>query len=117
VERLYTNLGRIIRIAAICKKPDQAAFAELLSDLQGDIEAISAIKESNRKDRDWFNHLSLVAEGSPAVAWITVVLLLSSAVPPLSVAHSDATGKQARTIRDGNKGCYSIFRKSCHQRI
>lgn len=72
VERLYTNLGGIIRIAAICKKPDQAAFAELLSDLQGDIEAISSIKDSNRKDRDWFNHLSLVAEGSPAVAWITV---------------------------------------------
>ncbi|KAF8497163.1 adenylate cyclase associated N terminal-domain-containing protein [Russula emetica] len=72
VERLYTNLGGIIRIAAICKKPDQAAFAELLSDLQGDIEAISSIKDSNRKDRDWFNHLSYVAEGSPAVAWITV---------------------------------------------
>jgi adenylyl cyclase-associated protein len=73
VERLYTNLGGILRIAAICKKPDQAAFAELLSDLQGDIEAISGIKESNRKERDWFNHLSFVAEGSPAVAWITVV--------------------------------------------
>ncbi|KAI9511312.1 adenylate cyclase associated N terminal-domain-containing protein [Russula earlei] len=72
VERLYTNLGGIIRIAAICKKPDQAAFAELLSDLQSDIEAISAIKDSNRKEQVWFNHLSFVAEGSPAVAWITV---------------------------------------------
>lgn len=29
--------------------------------------------ESNRKDRDWFTHLSFVAEGSPAVAWIAVV--------------------------------------------
>ncbi|KAH9967952.1 cyclase-associated protein [Russula dissimulans] len=72
VERLYTNLGGIIRIAAICKKPDQAAFAELLSDLQSDIEAISTIKDSNRKELDWFNHLSFVAEGSPVVAWITV---------------------------------------------
>lgn len=98
VERLYTNLGGIIRIVAICKKPDQAAFAELLSDLQGDIEAISSIKDSNRKDREWFNHLSLVAEGSPAVAWITVVL--SGAVLELSLAHNDAAGKQARTIRD-----------------
>jgi adenylyl cyclase-associated protein len=75
VEQLYTHLGGIIRTAAICKKPDQAAFAELLSDLQSDIEAITVIKDSNRKDRVWFNHLSLVAEGSPAVAWITVVLL------------------------------------------
>ncbi|KAI0290512.1 adenylate cyclase associated N terminal-domain-containing protein [Russula brevipes] len=72
VERLYTNLGGIVRIAATCKKPDQAAFAELLSDLQGDIEAITTIKDSNRKERDWFTHLSFVAEGSPAVAWITV---------------------------------------------
>lgn len=117
MERLYTNLGGIIRIAAICKKPDQAAFAELLGDLQGDIEAITAIKNSNRKDRDWFNHLSFVAEGSPAVAWITVVLLLSGTVPPLSVAHSDAAGKQARTIRDGDKGRNSILWESCHQRI
>ena len=81
MERLYINLGGIIRIAAICKKPDQGTFADLLGDLQGDIEAISTIKDSNRKDRDWFNHLSLVSEGSPAVAWITVVLLLSGAVP------------------------------------
>lgn len=81
MERLYINLGGIIRIAAICKKPDQGTFADLLGDLQGDIEAISTIKDSNRKDRDWFNHLSLVSEGSPAVAWITVVLLLSGVVP------------------------------------
>lgn len=114
VERLYTNLGGIIRIVAICKKPDQAAFAELLSDLQGDIEAISSIKDSNRKDRDWFNHLSLVAEGSPAVAWITVVLLLSGAVLESPVAHNDVTGKQAWTIRDGNKGRNAILWESYH---
>jgi len=117
VERLYTNLGGIIRIAAICKKPDQAAFAELLSDLQGDIEAISTIKESNRKDRDWFNHLSFVAEGSPAVAWITVVFPLSGVVLKLSMAHSDPTGKQTRAICDGNKGRDSILWESHHQRI
>jgi adenylyl cyclase-associated protein len=76
VERLYTNLGGIIRVAAVCKKPDQAAFAEVLHDFQGDIEAISAIKDSNRKERNWFNHLNFVAEGSPAVAWITMVKLL-----------------------------------------
>lgn len=117
MERLYTNLGGIIRIAATCKKPDQAAFADLLSELQGDIEAISAIKDANRKERDWFNHLSFVAEGSPAVAWITVVLLLSGALPKLSMAHGDATGKQARSIRDRNKGRNSILWESCHQGI
>ncbi|KAH9998998.1 adenylate cyclase associated C terminal-domain-containing protein [Russula vinacea] len=115
VEQLYTHLGGIIRIAAICKKPDQAAFAELLSDLQSDIEAITAIKDSNGKDRVWLNHLTLVADGSPVVAWITVVLLLSGAVSQLSGAHNDATGKQARSIRDGNKGHSSILWESYHK--
>ncbi|KAI0303480.1 cyclase-associated protein [Multifurca ochricompacta] len=72
VERLYTNLGGIIRLSAVCKKPEQASFAELLRDLQKDIEAISTIKDSNRKERDWLNHLTFVAEGSPVVAWIAV---------------------------------------------
>ncbi|KAH9038989.1 adenylate cyclase associated N terminal-domain-containing protein [Lactarius pseudohatsudake] len=72
VERLYTNLGGIVRTAAICKKPEQAAFAELLHGLQEDIGAISAIKDANWKERDWVNHLSFVAEGSPAAAWIAV---------------------------------------------
>jgi adenylyl cyclase-associated protein len=117
VERLYTHLGGIIRIAAICKKPDQAAFAELLSDLQSDIEAITAIKDSNGKDRVWSNHLTFVADGSPVVAWITVVLPLSGVVSQLSGTHNDATGKQARSIRDGNKGHNSILWESYHQRI
>ena len=46
-----------------------------------------------------------------------MVLLLPGAVLELSVAHNHATGKQARTIRDGNKGCYAILWKSCHQRV
>jgi len=33
------------------------------------------------------------------------------------VAHSDATGKQARAICDGNKGSDSILWEPCHQRI
>ncbi|KAF8267843.1 adenylate cyclase associated N terminal-domain-containing protein [Lactarius quietus] len=72
VEQLYTNLGRFIRTAAICKKPEQAAFAELLRDLQRDIEAIGEVKDTNRKERDWVNHLSFVAEGAPAVGWIAL---------------------------------------------
>lgn len=72
VERLYVNLGGIIRTAAICRKPEQAAFAELLNDLQGDIGAISAVKDAHWKERDWAIHLSFVAEGSPAAAWIAV---------------------------------------------
>lgn len=72
VERLYTNLGGIIRTAAICRKPERAAFSELLHDLQDDIGAISAIKDANWKERDWVNHFSFVSEGCPAAAWIAM---------------------------------------------
>lgn len=73
VEKLYVNLGGLIRTAALCRKPDQNSFATLLTGLQKDIEVIGKLKDSNRKDRDWFNHLSAVAEGAPAVGWITLV--------------------------------------------
>lgn len=60
-------------MAGACKKPDQKAFSELLTPLQASIEKVVRLKESNRKDRDWFNHLSAVASGAPAVGWITIV--------------------------------------------
>jgi hypothetical protein len=43
--------------------------------------------------------------------------ITSGAVPRLSVTHNDATGNQARTIRDADKGRNSILWKSHHQRI
>ncbi|KAI0317868.1 adenylate cyclase associated N terminal-domain-containing protein, partial [Amylostereum chailletii] len=72
VEKLYNNVSGLIRTAALCKKPDQKAFATLLTDLQKDVEAITQLKDANRKERDWFNHLSFLAEGAPAVAWVTL---------------------------------------------
>ncbi|KAI0060797.1 hypothetical protein BV25DRAFT_1953761 [Artomyces pyxidatus] len=72
VERLYTHVGGVIRIAAVCKKPDTKGFQSLLGDIQKDLEAVSAVKEANRKERDWMNHLSVLAEGAPAVGWIAV---------------------------------------------
>ena len=46
-----------------------------------------------------------------------MVLLLSGAILEMSGAHDDATGKQARTIRDGNKGRNAILWESYHQRV
>lgn len=63
----------LLLLASNCKKPDQATFESLLAPLQKDIEAITRAKEANRKDRDWFNHLSTVAEGATCVGWVTVV--------------------------------------------
>ncbi|KAK7689122.1 hypothetical protein QCA50_007813 [Cerrena zonata] len=72
VEKEYNDLRALILQAAACKKPDDAGFQKLLGPLQKDIQAIVHAKESNRKDRDWFNHLTAVADGASAVAWVTV---------------------------------------------
>ncbi|KAI0050050.1 hypothetical protein FA95DRAFT_1677076 [Auriscalpium vulgare] len=87
LEKLYTNLGGIIRLAASCKKPDAKSFQGLLTDLQKDIEAITKLKEANWKERDWLNHLSVIADGAPAVAWIT----LESKPGPYVAETKDAT--------------------------
>ncbi|KAG6376520.1 adenylate cyclase-associated CAP [Boletus reticuloceps] len=65
-------LRDILLMAAACKKPDRQGFEELLNPLQASIEAVTRAKEANRKERDWFNHLTAVAEGAVCVGWITV---------------------------------------------
>ena len=73
VEQEFRDLRELLLVAGSCKKPEQAQFEKLLGPLQKDIEAITHAKETNRKDREWFNHLSTVAEGAPCVGWVTVV--------------------------------------------
>ncbi|KAH9932144.1 cyclase-associated protein [Amylocystis lapponica] len=72
LEKEYLDLREVLLVAAACKKPDQKGFEKLLAPLQKDIEAISRAKEANRKDRDWFNHLSTIAEGGTCVGWVAV---------------------------------------------
>ncbi|OCH90293.1 cyclase-associated protein [Obba rivulosa] len=72
VEKEFLDLRSLLLLAAASKKPDQATFAKILEPLQKDIEAITRAKEANRKDRDWFTHLSTVAEGGTCVGWVTV---------------------------------------------
>ncbi len=76
VEQEFNDLRGLLLVVASCKQPGQAEFEKLLGPLQKDIEAITRAKEANRKDREWFNHLSTVAEGAPCVGWVTVVSIL-----------------------------------------
>ena len=46
-------------------------FREILSPLQTGIEDIIRIKNSKRSE--WDNHLAMIAEGIPAVGWVTIV--------------------------------------------
>ncbi|KZT74000.1 cyclase-associated protein [Daedalea quercina L-15889] len=72
VQKEFEDLRALLLLAANCKKPDQKTFEALLAPLQKDIEAITRAKEANRKDRDWLNHLSTVAEGGTCAGWVTI---------------------------------------------
>ncbi|KAJ8509525.1 hypothetical protein ONZ45_g8310 [Pleurotus djamor] len=74
VEKQFQNLRSLLLMAASCQKPDAKIWGEVLSPLQADIEAITRLKEANRKDRTWFTHMSTVSEGAPCVGWVTVDL-------------------------------------------
>jgi adenylyl cyclase-associated protein len=75
VEKEFTDLRAFLHMAAMCQKPDQKTAESLLAPLLADIEAITRSKEANRKDRDWFTHLTTVGEGSPCVGWVVSVRL------------------------------------------
>ncbi|KDQ59424.1 hypothetical protein JAAARDRAFT_32984 [Jaapia argillacea MUCL 33604] len=72
VEKMFSDLRSVLLAANSCRKPDQSAFTSFLAPLLADIEAITRLKETYRKDRDWFTHLSAVAEGAPCVGWIAI---------------------------------------------
>ena len=48
--------------------------------LSKEIEAVIHAKEASRKDRDWTNHHTVLAEGAPAVGWVAVVRMPSITV-------------------------------------
>jgi adenylyl cyclase-associated protein len=75
---MFADQRALILQASACKKPADAEFGELLKPLQADIEGINKTKEGNRKDRDWFGHLTYIAEGAPVAGWVTVVSSLGT---------------------------------------
>ena len=62
-------------MVAACQMPDQKTLESLVTPLANSIEAISRAKESYRRDRDWFSHLTLLSEGAPVVGWVVSVSL------------------------------------------
>lgn len=75
VEKMFANLRSVLLTAAHCRQPEQKALEDILKPLTVDIGEITKAKEANRKDREWFNHLSVVAEGAPCVGWVASVSL------------------------------------------
>jgi len=78
LEKVFTELRSLILAASSCQKPDQQVLGDFLTPLQGYLEAVTRLKEASRKDREWFTHLSTVAEGAPCVGWVTVVSIFQA---------------------------------------
>ncbi|KAF5365719.1 hypothetical protein D9758_003279 [Tetrapyrgos nigripes] len=70
VEKQYQEMRTLLATAAACTKPDEKTLETTLAPFNATIEAISHTKEANRKDRDWFTHLMVIAEYAPFVAWV-----------------------------------------------
>ncbi|TFK42985.1 cyclase-associated protein [Crucibulum laeve] len=70
VEKQFQTVREFILLAASCQKPDQNTMNELLKPVQASIDAIARAKEANRRDRDWFTHLTLISEGAPSAGWV-----------------------------------------------
>lgn len=100
VDRMFTNLRSLLITATRCRKPTDKELGEILKPLQLDIGEITKAKETNRKDREWFNHLSVVAEGAPSVGWVTVVS--SAALATVIFCLYTPVSDQTRAICQGN---------------
>jgi adenylyl cyclase-associated protein len=77
LEEEFNLLKSLLRTVAACQQPDQAKLWELLSPMQGNMEAIARLREANRKERDWSDHMMVMCEGAPCAGWVAVVTLPS----------------------------------------
>lgn len=87
VEKLFAAQRDFIYILTQSKKPDPNVFVTLLKPTSGAMETVSMIRENNRSS-EFFNHLSTVSEGVPALGWV--------AVDPTPVPHIAETKESAR---------------------
>lgn len=61
-----------IETAGKCKKPSLNEIQKLIKPTQEEITQVIQIKDSNRPS-PFFGHLSVLAEGIPALGWVLVV--------------------------------------------
>lgn len=70
MQKQYEILGDFLKLAGSCRKPEEKVLESLLGPFLKSIEAISRAKEANRRDRDWFSHLTIISEGAPIIGWV-----------------------------------------------
>lgn len=77
VTAVFDAQRAVVATAAACAKPSggvsSPVFAGILGPLQTALGAVTELREKNRADKAFFNHLSTVSEGIPASGWVAVV--------------------------------------------
>ena len=76
MKQAFAEQRKLLATAGASKKPDVAAFQQLLKPTADLLGKISEIREANRKSA-LFNHLSTISEGVPALGWVGVVCFIS----------------------------------------
>ena len=72
VQHAFEALKQVIEIASKSKKPtDQKALLDVIRPLQLLLTQVVEVREKNRAS-EFFNHLSVVSEGIPALGWVVV---------------------------------------------
>ncbi|KAF7363306.1 C-CAP/cofactor C-like domain-containing protein [Mycena sanguinolenta] len=70
LEKQFEGLRSFLLLSSSCQQPDKETLEKLLVPIQANIEAITRCKDAGRKDREWFQHITIVGDGGLAVAWI-----------------------------------------------
>ncbi|KAG7092399.1 hypothetical protein E1B28_008756 [Marasmius oreades] len=70
IEQQFKDLHDLLLMTSTCTKPGDNELQEVLSPIKTNIEAITRMKEANRKDRDWFPHLMVLGEGAQFIVWV-----------------------------------------------
>jgi adenylyl cyclase-associated protein len=113
---MFTHQRAILLQASACKKPGQEELGNLLQPLHLDIEAINKTKEIYRKDREWQNHLTFVAEGAPTVGWVMVVRTPPVLLPDRN-SQRELSVAETWTSHQGDDGLCGLLRQPCAERV
>ncbi|KAF8626377.1 hypothetical protein AX15_005027 [Amanita polypyramis BW_CC] len=60
----------LLLLSTNCQKPSQEELLASVEPLNKGIEAMGNVKSGNKKERDWFTHLTFIAEAGPVVGWV-----------------------------------------------
>lgn len=71
VKKALATQRDFIELASRSQKPADSQFGELLKPTADLISQIQSFREANRRS-DYFNHLSAISEGIPALGWVTI---------------------------------------------